>query len=158
MMMSTTENLRALTECTFRNMGISMLRKDTLQSDALQVLLVEDDAADIYLIKTALADNPRVAGVVVAHDGVEALELIDSGAVSPDLAIVDLHMPRKDGFSLLLELRVRDTASFPSIVLTSSRSAADALRSRNRGAELVLVKPSGIEKLTALMDDVISIL
>jgi two-component system OmpR family response regulator len=96
--------------------------------------------------------------VILAQDGVEALEMIDSGAVNPDLAIVDLHMPRKDGFSLLLELSARPDAQFPAIVLTSSRSAADATRSSHRGAELFLVKPNSVEKLTALMDDVISIL
>jgi CheY-like chemotaxis protein len=158
MLMSTTENLRALNECAFRNMGVSILGVEGGRSEALQVLIVEDDAADLYLLKTALADNPRVTDIVVAQDGVEALELVDSGAVIPDLAIIDLHMPRKDGFSLLLELRLRQTATFPSIVLTSSRSAADAMRSRSRGAELFLVKPDSLGKLTALMDDVISVL
>jgi PleD family two-component response regulator len=65
-----------------------------LQSTRLCVLLVEDDDADIYLIRRALANNPRVGEVVVARDGVEALELIDFWATQPDLAIVDLHMPR----------------------------------------------------------------
>ncbi len=156
--MSTTENLRALNDCAFRNMGVSILGGEGRRSDALQILVAEDDAADLYLLKAALADNPRVADVVVAKDGIEALEMLDSGAIHPDLAIIDLHMPRKDGLSLLLELRTRSEATFPAIVLTSSRSAADAMRSRNRGAELFLVKPEGINKLTALMDDVISVL
>jgi CheY-like chemotaxis protein len=158
MRMSTTENLRALNDCAFRNMGVSRTGAEGGRSDALQVLVVEDDAADLYLMKAALADNPRVTEVVVARDGVEASQLIDSGAIDPDLAIIDLHMPRKDGFALLLELRTRATTSFPSIVLTSSRSAADAMRAANRGAELFLVKPDSIEKLTALMDDVISVI
>ena len=158
MPMSTRANLRALNDCAFRNMGVSMLGDDVDRSDALQVLVVEDDAADLYLLKAALADNPRVCEVVAAQDGVEAMDLIESGAVNPDLAIIDLQMPRKNGLALLLELRTRGDTSFPSIVLTSSRSAADAMRSRNRGAELFLVKPDSIEKLTALMDDVISVL
>jgi CheY-like chemotaxis protein len=158
MNLSTTENLRAVNECAFRNMGVSMLGSQGGSSDALSVLLVEDNEADVYLIKRALAENPRVAEVVLAQDGVEALELIESGAVDPDLAIIDLHMPRKDGFALLLDLRLRASTTFPSIVLTSSRSAADAFRSRSRGAELVLVKPNSAEKLNALMGEVISIL
>jgi CheY-like chemotaxis protein len=120
------------------------------------VLVVEDDVADIYLIKMALAKNPRVGNIVFAQDGVEALQLIDSRAVVPDLAIIDLHMPRKDGFALLRELGARVTVNFPSVVLTSSRSGADAVRSRKRGAEMYLVKPNTIAKLSTLMDQVIS--
>jgi len=155
---SMADNQRALNECAFRNLGASALGAEECASDHLQVLLVEDNEADVYLIRRALADNPRVAEVVLAQDGVEALALIENGAVDPDLAIIDLHMPRKDGFALLRELKLRGTCNFPSIVLTSSRSAADALRSKSRGAELVLVKPSSAEKLTALMDGVIAIL
>jgi len=155
---SMTENIRALNEGAFRNLGVSILGTEERASESLQILLVEDNEADVYLIKRALADNPRVAEVVLAQDGVEALELIDSGAVDPDLAIIDLHMPRKDGFALLRELKLRGSTHFPSIVLTSSRSAADALRSKSRGAELVLVKPNSAEKLNALMDGLIAIL
>src|ERR1700744_2433557 len=59
----------------------------------LRVLLVEDDDADVYLIRRALAELPKVAEVRVARDGVEAMELIDSWSSGPDLAIVDLKMP-----------------------------------------------------------------
>src|ERR1700684_2422783 len=70
----------------------------------LQILLVEDNEADAYLTQCALATNAKVGEVVLARDGFEALRLIDSGAVRPDLAIVDLRMPRKDGFSFLEDL------------------------------------------------------
>ena len=100
----------------------------------LRVLLVEDDEGDAYLIRRALAKNPWVGEVVLAEDGVEALDLIDRGAVRPDLAIVDLNiMPRKDGLTLLKDFAIRDSVRFPSIVLTSSKSGADALRSTKRG-------------------------
>jgi CheY-like chemotaxis protein len=154
-MMSRGGNAQSIEEYSFKNMGLSAGCDEPLRSENLKVLLVEDDDADVYLIKKALAGNPRVGEVVLAQDGVRALELIDSGVVKPDLAIVDLHMPRKDGFALLLELGARETVSFPSVVLTSSRSGADELRSRNRGADMYLVKPSTLVKLTALMDDVI---
>jgi DNA-binding response OmpR family regulator len=155
-MMSRGGNAQSIAEYSFKNMGLPAAGNEPLRSENLKVLLVEDDDADVYLIKKALTENPRVGEIVLAQDAVEALELIDSGAVKPDLAIVDLHMPRKDGFALLLELGARQSVSFPSIVLTSSRSGADALRSRNRGADMYLVKPSTLGKLTALMDDVIA--
>lgn len=155
-MMSRGANLQSIEEYSFKTMGLSATGDEPVRSENLKVLLIEDDDADVYLIRTALADNPRVGEIVLAQDGVEALQLIDSGAVKPDLAIVDLHMPRKDGFALLLEFGARESVSFPSIVLTSSRSGADALRSRSRGADMYLVKPSTLGKLTALMDDVIA--
>jgi CheY-like chemotaxis protein len=121
----------------------------------LWVLLVEDDEADAYLIRRALAKNPWVGEVALAEDGVEALELIDKGWVCPDLAIVDLHMPRKDGFGLLRDFGIRQSAPFPSVVLTSSRASADALRSTRLGALEVLTKPRTEHELAAALDRVI---
>lgn len=124
--------------------------------ERLCILVVEDDAGDAYLIKSALAKNPRVAEVVVARDGVEALQLIDLRATQLDLAIVDLHMPRKDGFALLREFACRDTVKFPSVVLTSSRGGADALRAKKRGAMAYLAKPNTAAELTTALDKVIA--
>jgi CheY-like chemotaxis protein len=121
----------------------------------LQVLLVEDDEADAYLIRRALAKNPWVGEVVLAEDGVEALELFDKGRISPDLAIVDLHMPRKDGLGLLKEFSSRASANFPSVVLTSSKSSKDVLRAKNRGALEFLTKPKTEEQLAAALNRVI---
>ena len=122
----------------------------------LRVLLVEDDEADAYLIRRALAGNPRIGEIVRAQDGIEALALIDRGTVKPDLAIVDLHMPRKDGFALLREFATREAAGFPSVVLTSSRAGADALRSKMRGAVEFLTKPNSAKKLSAALDRVVA--
>jgi CheY-like chemotaxis protein len=115
-----------------------------------------DDEADSYLIRRALATIPRVGKIVVARDGVEALEMVDDGSASPDLALVDLHMPRKDGFALLREFETRESAQFLSVVLTSSRAGADALRSRKRGAVEFLTKPDTVEKMAAALNRVIA--
>jgi DNA-binding NtrC family response regulator len=87
----------------------------------LCVLLVEDDEADSYLIRRALAT-----------------------------------MPRKDGFALLREFETRESAQFLSVVLTSSRAGADALRSRKRGAVEFLTKPDTVEKMAAALNRVIA--
>jgi CheY-like chemotaxis protein len=120
------------------------------------VLLVEDDEADAYLVSTALQNNPRVQSVVRVRDGVEALELLDAGEVRPSLAVVDLHMPRKDGFAFLRDIEERKDAGFPSIVLTSSRAGADCYRSHRRGARMFLSKPATAGKLAAALDDAIT--
>jgi CheY-like chemotaxis protein len=125
-------------------------------SKKLRVLLVEDDDADVYLIRRALSQLPRVAEVRVARDGDEALELIDSWSAGPDLAIVDLKMPRKDGFALLREFATRKGATFPSVVLTSSKAGADVYRAKKRGAVDFLTKPNGLEKLKNALDELIT--
>jgi len=101
-------------------------------SRGLCILAVEDDEADAYLIRRALADNPMVGKVVHACDGLEALAMVNNGLVKPDLAFIDLRMPRLDGFELLVAFADRPREGFPMVVLTSSASPGDAIRSRLR--------------------------
>jgi len=129
---------------------------EPLAAGRLSVLLVEDDEADVYLIRRALANNPRIGEIVVARDGVEALDMIDQRAIEPDLAIVDLNMPRKDGFSLLRDLASRNVARFPTVVLTSSRAGADQFRAKKRGAFAYLAKPNSAAKLATALDQLIA--
>ena len=115
----------------------------------LSVLVVEDNEADAYLIRRALFDQPDVGLVVIAQDGVEALRMVDEGEVTPDLAFIDLNMPRKDGFGLLADFADRKHANFPKVVLTSSSAPVDAMRSRMRGAVRVFSKPDSYLALKA---------
>jgi chemotaxis family two-component system response regulator Rcp1 len=124
----------------------------------LRILLVEDDAADAYLIRRALKGMPRVVEVVLAENGVEALELIERGAIKPDLAFVDLRMPRKDGFALLRDFAISDSAKFPAVVLTSSKSGEDTVRSKKRGAIQFVTKPRTEQKLAAALGRVIAMI
>jgi CheY-like chemotaxis protein len=117
----------------------------------LCVLVAEDDEADAYLIARALSGLPSVGLVVRAIDGIEALEIVERRDVAPDLALIDLQMPRKNGLDLLLSLAVREGKRFPMVVLTSSTATADAIRSRLRGAVRVISKPDTVEAMeTAL--------
>lgn len=121
----------------------------------MQVLLVEDDEADAYLIRRALASNPKVSDVVLAQDGEEALDLFDRRRVFPDLGLVDLRMPRKDGLTFLKELKARPSAHFPCAVLTSSKSGKDQLRARNRGAFEFVTKPKAEPDLRLALERII---
>jgi CheY-like chemotaxis protein len=121
------------------------------QPAGLCVLVVEDDEADAYLISRALSRQPAVGTVVRAPDGVEALRMVERGEVVPDLAFIDLHMPRKNGFNLLAAFAGRASHGFPMVVLTSSSAPTDAVRSRLRGAMRVVSKPDTVEAMeTAL--------
>jgi CheY-like chemotaxis protein len=134
----------------------SLPAKPLFRTANLQILLVEDDAADAYLIQLALARNPNVTKVLLAKDGVEALALIDAAGARPDLAIVDLHMPRKDGLALLSDLSTRKSAEFPAIVLTTSTSGDDILRSWKHGAVEFMTKRGSVHEMAAALDHVIS--
>jgi CheY-like chemotaxis protein len=123
----------------------------TSTRSGLCILAVEDDEADAYLICRALADNPVVGEVVHARDGIEALALVESGALTPDLAFVDLRMPRMNGLDLLVAVATRPRLGFPMVVLTSSASPDDAIRSRLRGATRVITKPVVVTELYAVL-------
>jgi CheY-like chemotaxis protein len=117
----------------------------------LVVLVVEDDEADAYLISRALANQSKVSEIVRAVDGVEASEMIDRGDLAPDLAFIDLQMPRKNGLSLMMDFATRPGLNFPMVVLTSSTAATDAARSRLSGAVRVVSKPDTIEAMELVL-------
>jgi CheY-like chemotaxis protein len=129
---------------------------ETETYEGVCVLVVEDDDADAYLIERALSANPNVSGIIRATDGVEALHLVDIGAVDPDVALIDLHMPRKNGFHLLADFAERRSPCFPMVVLTSSTAPTDAMRSRLRGATRVLTKPDSIADLEEVLSAAIT--
>lgn len=115
-----------------------------------RILLVEDDAADAYLITRALSDVPSVGEVVHARNGVEALAKVESDGPF-DLAFVDLHMPMMNGFELLMSCAERGFANLPMVVLTSSSSPSDAVRSKVRGALRVVTKPESVSEMYAVL-------
>jgi CheY-like chemotaxis protein len=118
------------------------------QREGLRILVVEDDAADAHLILRALRQQgDAVADIDMAADGIEALERLDGSLVSPDMAIIDLQMPRMDGFRLLIEMACRGHTGFPVVVLTSSTAKNDVVRSLFRGATKVISKPNSLEAL-----------
>ena len=121
----------------------------------LRILMVEDNEADAYLIGRALADNPLVATVTHARDGDDALAMVDRGDIIPDLALIDLHMPRVNGFDLLVAFANRRELSFPMVVLTSSSAPSDAIRSRLRSAARVVIKPDTVAELCAVLNSVV---
>ncbi len=129
-------------------------RADDEVDSTISILLVEDDEADAYLIERALRNNARVSDIIRAHDGEEALQLMTDTDIRPDLALIDLQMPRRDGFSLLLELKKLDAELVP-VVLTSSRGGADAHRSFHRGARMFVSKPKEPQRLQAILNEVI---
>jgi CheY-like chemotaxis protein len=121
-----------------------------------EILLAEDNPADVYLIREALREHGVDVPVRVAADGREVLQLIcpeNSGAVVPRLGLIilDLNLPRHDGIEILEQLRgSADLAEVPVVVLTSSDSPRDQKVANQLGATCYLRKPSSLDQFLAL--------
>lgn len=112
-----------------------------------EILLVEDSPADVRLTREALSDARVVSNLHVAADGIEALRILRQegehrGAVRPDLVLLDLNLPRKDGREVLAEIKSDpDLSRIPVIVLTTSQAEEDILQAYQLHANAFVSKP-----------------
>lgn len=118
-----------------------------------EILLAEDNPADVYLIREALKEHGVVYSMRVAQDGKHVLTLLTSETSGwrPDLIILDLNLPRHDGIEILQRLRSTErVAQVPVVVLTSSDSPRDRQTALEWGAKRYLLKPSNLEEFLDL--------
>lgn len=118
----------------------------------IEILLVEDNPADVELTRETLEDAKIYNRLHVVSDGVEAMQYLRRegkyrDAIRPDLILLDLNLPRKDGREVLLELK-NDPAlrAIPVVVLTSSDAEKDVLRSYDLGANCYVTKPVDLDQ------------
>ncbi len=113
----------------------------------IEVLLVEDSPSDVKLTLTILGQAKMANRVNHVEDGVEAMEFLRrqgtyENAPRPDLILLDLNLPRKDGREVLAELKNDpDLATIPVVVLTTSKAEQDVLRSYQLHANCYVTKP-----------------
>jgi CheY-like chemotaxis protein len=128
----------------------------------VDVLLVEDDPGDVVLIKEAFEFNKVHNALHVVSDGVEALDFLyrrnaHAGAPRPDLVLLDLNLPRKDGREVLEEIKAdTDLRTIPVVVLTTSEAEEDILRSYDLHANAYVTKPVDFDRfieVVRLIDD-----
>ena len=119
----------------------------------IEILLVEDNPGDVRLTSEALKADDFPNNINVAWDGVEAIEFLRrkgrySDSPRPDLILLDLNMPRKDGREVLDEIKTdADLKSIPVIVLTTSDEEQDILKTYMSYANCYITKPIELEKL-----------
>jgi CheY-like chemotaxis protein len=124
------------------------------EAQALCILLVEDSPADIRLTEEALLDSPIVDTLHVARDGEEAMDFLRrrgayTDAPRPDLVLLDLNLPRKDGREVLEELKGDpDLLRIPIVVLTTSATEADILRSYDLHVNSYVTKPIDLDEFS----------
>ncbi|TAN80054.1 MAG: response regulator [Magnetospirillum sp.] len=124
------------------------------RSTTFNVLLVEDDPGDAKLVTAAFADSPFNCRLEHVSDGVEAMMRLHAAAAGtdgtrlPDLMLLDLNMPRKNGHEVLAEVkadsRFRD---IPVVVLTTSEAERDISAAYKAGASGFITKPVDVDTL-----------
>ncbi len=127
---------------------------------SIEVLLVEDNPGDVRLTKEALREGKVRNNLHVAPDGVEALAFLRregqyASAVRPDLVLLDLNLPRKDGREVLEEMK-SDPAlmNIPVVVLTSSQAEQDILKAYNLHANCYVTKPVDLDQFITVVKSI----
>jgi CheY-like chemotaxis protein len=113
-----------------------------------RILIVEDNPGDVELLRMAFRHAQLECDLTVIRDGRDALIYVrDGSAVLPDLAILDLNVPKNDGLEILAAIRGSERyAPVPVMVLTSSSSPADTARAQALGVTRHLIKPLELEQ------------
>ena len=124
---------------------------------SLNILLIEDDPGDVELIREALQDSKLLLNLHVTGDGVEAMaylrrEGVYANAPVPDLILLDLNLPKKDGSQVLKEVKSDDKLKMlPIVVVTTSKAEEDIVRSYTLGANCCVTKPVGLDEFMRLV-------
>ena len=117
------------------------------ESKTVQILIVEDNAADLMIMREALEDTRFSVKVHETRNGEEAMKFLRrigdySSAPHPDLILLDLNMPRKNGHEVLEEIKMdRMLMRIPVIVLTTSEAEEDVSRAYREHANCYIRKP-----------------
>jgi CheY-like chemotaxis protein len=126
----------------------------------IEILLVEDNAADVRLTEEALKEGKVRNNLHVARDGMEALEFLRrqgkfKDATRPDLILLDLNLPRRDGREVLAEIKNdADLKLIPVVVLTTSSAEADILKSYKLHANCYITKPVDLEQFVNVVKSI----
>ena len=117
----------------------------------IEILLVEDSPTDVLLTRRALEGSKLINRLHVVEDGVKAIAFLRreppyADAPRPQLILLDLNMPRKDGREVLAEIKAdEDLRMIPVVVLTTSNAEIDVLRSYKLHANCYITKPVDFE-------------
>lgn len=123
----------------------------------IEVLLVEDDEGDVLITREALAEGKVLNRLNVASDGVEALAYLRregrfGDATRPDLILLDLNLPRRDGRQVLADVKGdADLRRIPVVVLTTSEAEEDVLRSYDLHANAYVTKPVDFDRFVEVV-------
>jgi two-component system response regulator len=123
---------------------------------SIRVLFVEDNPDDVEIARRAFKRTDVVSDIILARDGQEVLDRLfgeEFSTTRPDIMLLDLNLPRVNGFEVLERVRASELyASMPVVVLTASARQEDVLQTYRLGANSYIQKPAVFEQFTHLLE------
>lgn len=129
----------------------------SIASKPIEILLVEDNPADIRLAREALTDGKVANNLSVVKDGVEAINYLNrlgeySNINLPDLILLDLNLPKKSGLEVLKTIKADSNLKrIPVVILTTSKADEDIVKSYNLSANCYITKPIDLNQFLAVV-------
>jgi two-component system, chemotaxis family, response regulator Rcp1 len=129
-------------------------------SRPVEILLVEDNPGDVRLTREALTEAKVRNNLYVAADGVQAIAFLRregefAGSVRPDLILLDLNLPRKDGREVLEEIKADPALrQIPVVILTSSQAEQDIVRAYDLHANCYISKPVDLDQFIKVVKSI----
>jgi chemotaxis family two-component system response regulator Rcp1 len=126
----------------------------------IEILLIEDSPADVLLTREAFEESRIFNTIHVAEDGVQAMDFLYkrgdyASAPRPNLILLDLNLPRKNGREVLAEIKADpELKSIPIVVLTTSNADEDILKAYDLNANCYVVKPMGFDNFMQAMQSI----
>ena len=126
----------------------------------VQILLVEDNPGDVGLTLEALKEATVPNKLTIVRNGIEALSLLRrqgqyASAARPDLILLDLNLPKKDGRKVLADIKADDNLKrIPVVILTTAEDERDVLESYNLHANCYIVKPLDLDQFITVVKSI----
>ena len=128
--------------------------------DPIEILLVEDNPGDIRLTREALRDGKIYNNLYVVRDGVEAMAFLRktdqfAHAPRPDLILLDLNLPRKDGHEVLAEVKTDENLRrIPVVILTTSQAEEDIIKTYDLHVNCYITKPVDLDQFVKIVKSI----
>jgi chemotaxis family two-component system response regulator Rcp1 len=129
-------------------------------SNPIEILLVEDNPGDVRLIKEVFKDAKIYNAMQVAYDGEAAMEILRregeyKDAPSPDLILLDLNLPKKDGREVLREIKGDESLKcIPVVILTTSNAEEDLIETYMMNANCYITKPVDLDQFINVVESI----
>ena len=130
------------------------------EQKAIDILLVEDNEGDIRLTKEALLDSKIKNELFTVTDGEQAMDFLGrkakyGSAIRPDLILLDLNLPKKNGREILAEIKEdKDLRRIPVVILTTSDAEKDIMQAYNLYANCYIKKPVDFEQFIRVVESI----
>lgn len=126
----------------------------------IKILLVEDNPADVRLVKEAFKYSKIKTKIYVTEDGLKAMNFLKNKgkyveASKPDIILLDLNLPRKDGREVLKEIKENNTLkSIPVVILTTSSAEEDIINTYKNNANCYIQKPVDLDQFVSVIQSI----